>query len=123
MSDSVRGQSVHLQSKWTTIAPPLAPMYFRFASALLLAVLISLAGTNLEKQNLKLRHAVSRQHFRKEALLDLYAFQRLAAQQSGAPQRLIDKLDQDYAAADLPSAAPVKADRKTPHKQRKAPAR
>jgi hypothetical protein len=74
-------------------------MFFRFGSALVLAVIISLGATDLEKRNLELRRAVSRQHFRKEALLELYASQRLAAQQSGAPLRLIQRLDQDFAAA------------------------
>lgn len=100
-------------------------MFFRFGSALVLAVLISLGATDLEKRNLELRRAISRQHYRKEALLELYSAQRLAAQQSGAPPRLIEKLDQDFAAvetqpgADGPSANPS---RKTPKKPRKLPA-
>jgi hypothetical protein len=69
-------------------------MFFRFGSAIVLIVLIALAGTSLEKQSLELRRTVSRQHYRLDALLERYATLRLEAQHLGAPPRLIDRLDQ-----------------------------
>jgi len=68
-------------------------MYFRFASALALVILISFGGVAIEKQCLDLRRAVSRQHYRQEALRDLYARTRLRTQQLGAPVRLFDALE------------------------------
>jgi len=70
-------------------------MFFRFGSALILVVLISLAGTALEKRNLELRRVVSRQHYRLEILLEQHASNRVLAQQLGAPHRLIDKIGAD----------------------------
>lgn len=68
-------------------------MFFRFGSALVLVVLISLAGTTLEKRNLQLKRAVSRQHYRREVLLEQHSARRVEAQHLGAPHRLIDTLD------------------------------
>jgi len=68
-------------------------MYFRFGSALVLVVVVSLATIALEKQNLELRRAVSRQHFRMDVLRDAHAGLRLKTQQLGAPARLIDALE------------------------------
>ena len=84
-------------------------MFFRFGSALVLVVLISLAGTALEKRNLELKRIVSRQQYRLEILLEQHAANRVLAQQLGAPSRLIDKLDDDGAAPDKP-AQPAKPD-------------
>jgi hypothetical protein len=74
-------------------------MFFRFGSALFLVVLISLAGTALEKRNLELRRFVSRQQYRLEILLEQHASNRVLAQQLGAPYRLVDKIggDSDFA--------------------------
>ena len=58
-------------------------MFFRFGSALFLVVLISLAGTALEKRNLELRRFVSRQQYRLEILLEQHASNRVLAQQLG----------------------------------------
>src|SRR5215510_15111729 len=69
-------------------------MFFRFGSALVLVVLISLAGTALEKRNLELRRIVSRQQYRLEILLEKHAANRVLAQQLGAPSRLIDKIEE-----------------------------
>jgi hypothetical protein len=77
-------------------------MFFRFGAALLLVVLISLAGTTLEKRNLELKRAVSRQHYRLEILEEQYVTQRVIAQQLGAPGRLIDRLDADLLAPAQP---------------------
>src|SRR5262245_32817250 len=70
-------------------------MFFRFGSALVLVVLLSLAGTALEKRNLELRRIVSRQQYRLEILLEKYAGHRVLAQQLGAPSRLVDKIDDE----------------------------
>src|SRR5262245_49815672 len=70
-------------------------MFFRFGSALVLVVLISLAGTALEKRSLELRRIVSRQQYRLEILLEKHAAHRVLAQQLGAPSRLIDKIEEE----------------------------
>lgn len=68
-------------------------MYFRFGVALVLVVAVSLAGTTLEKRNLELKRAVSRQHYRLEILQEQVASQRVQAAELGAPARLIEQLD------------------------------
>ena len=82
-------------------------MFFRFGAALLLVVLISLAGTALEKRNLELKRVVSRQSYRLEILQEQHAAKRVLAQQLGAPSRLVDQLDTDAAGSEK-SAQPVK---------------
>ena len=69
-------------------------MVFRFASGLVLIVLVSLAGTSAEKQNLRLRRQLSRQCYRSDVLQERLAKLRLRVEQLGAPARLIDALDQ-----------------------------
>lgn len=68
-------------------------MFFRFAAALVVVVLISLAGTALEKRNLELRRSVSHQQYRRDVLLQKYAAQRVQAQQLGAPIRTVEQAD------------------------------
>jgi hypothetical protein len=68
-------------------------MFFRFGIGLVLVVLTSLAGTTLEKRNLELKRAVSRQYYRLETLQELYAAKRVLAQQLGAPNRLVGRVD------------------------------
>lgn len=70
-------------------------MYFRFGAALVLAVLVALAGIAIEKQCLTLRRALTRERYRHEVLCDLYARQRLQTQQLGAPARLFEALEND----------------------------
>src|SRR5262249_15197663 len=84
------------------------PMFFRFGTALVLAVLISLAGTALEKRNLALKRAVSRQHSRLEILLEQHASNRVLAQQLGAPARLVDELGAAAAAEPAEPEQPTK---------------
>lgn len=79
-------------------------MFFRFGVALALVVLISLAGTALEKRSLQLKRAVSRQHYRLDILEERLAAERVVAQRLGAPSRLIDELDPEPA----PTAQPAK---------------
>ena len=85
-------------------------MFFRFGAALLLVVLVSLAGTALERRNLELKRVVSRQAYRLEILQEQHAAKRVLAQQLGAPGRLVDQLDADAASSEKPSQ-PAKPDR------------
>jgi hypothetical protein len=70
-------------------------MYFRFGAALVLTVLVAVAGIAIEKRCLTLRRALSREHYRYEVLRDVYARQRLLTQQLGAPGRLFEALEND----------------------------
>ncbi len=56
-------------------------MFFRFCSAIVLVVLVSLAGTAIEKGNLELRREVTRQHYRLNVMLEAHAKLRLKTQQ------------------------------------------
>ena len=68
-------------------------MFFRFGSALVLVVLISLAGNALEKRHLELRRRIIRQHYRMDVLSDAHAKLRLETQRLGAPVRMIETLE------------------------------
>jgi len=68
-------------------------MFVRFAGAVLLIMLIALAGIGLEKRNLELRRAVTLQHYRLEVLQRRHAQHRLKVQQLGAPARMIESLE------------------------------
>jgi hypothetical protein len=89
-------------------------MYFRFGSALVLVVLVSVVGIALEKQNLELRRAVSRQHFRMDVLRDTHAELRLQTQQLGAPARVIEALESGSLSLKPPEAARVDGPRQMP---------
>ena len=78
-------------------------MYFRFGSALLLVVLVAMAGVAIEKQTLELRRSVSRQHYQTDVLQDAYARARLRTQQLGAPERVINALDDGSLELSAPS--------------------
>jgi hypothetical protein len=67
-------------------------MFFRFFAALILVVLVSLAGNALEKRNLELKRAVSRQHYRLEILAERHVAKRVLVQQLGAPSRLAESM-------------------------------
>lgn len=75
-------------------------MFFRFAAALFLVVLISMVGIGLEKQTLEMKRAVSRQYFQKDLLLELHAKQRLRIQQLTAPSQLAELTDFQRRAVD-----------------------
>jgi hypothetical protein len=92
-------------------------MFFRFGTALVLVVLISLAGTALEKRNLELKRVVSRQSYRLEILQEQHAAKRVLAQQLGAPGRLVDQLEADAASSEK-SAHPAKPERPGARKTR-----
>jgi hypothetical protein len=85
-------------------------MFFRFGTALVLIVAISLVGTALEKRNLELRRAVSRQRYRLEILSEQQISKRVLAQQLGAPNRLVGEIDTQTAAPSR-SVQPLKSDR------------
>ena len=68
-------------------------MFFRFGCAVVLVVLVSLGGVALEKENLRLRREVSRQHYRLDVLRNEQARLRLRTQELGAPTRLIDSIE------------------------------
>ena len=93
-------------------------MFFRFGSAFLLVVLISLAGTALEKRNLQLKRAVSRQHYRLEILREQHASRRVLAQQLGAPHRVLEALDAESAQV-APPAQPSQPARPVSRKVRR----
>ena len=63
-------------------------MYFRFASGLLLVVVVSMAGVWLEKQTLEMRRTVSVQYYQTDVLLDLLVRLRLETQQLTAPGQM-----------------------------------
>ena len=87
-------------------------MYFRFAAALMLVVLVSMAGVWLEKQTLELRRTVSLQYYQTDVLLDILVRLRLETQQLTAPAQM--------AAMDLSQrrATPEQAQSNRPHARR-----
>ncbi len=68
-------------------------MYFRFALALLLVVGISLLGIAIEKDNLRLRQQITRQHYRMDVLSERLAGARSETERLGAPSRLVESLE------------------------------
>jgi hypothetical protein len=68
-------------------------MLFRFGSAILLAVAISLIGIGLEKESLKLKRQVSRQHYQLEVLINAHAKMKLATQQAGSPGQVLNSIE------------------------------
>ena len=81
-------------------------MYFRFGSAVVLVTLVSVAGVAIEKHCLALRRAITRQHYRQDALSDQFGRLRLQTQQLGAPARLLEVLENRR----LDGATPEKPD-------------
>lgn len=63
-------------------------MFFRFAAALMLVVLISTVGIALERQTLEAKRAVSRQAFQIDLLVEMHSQLRLSIQQQTAPAQL-----------------------------------
>ncbi|MEO1981820.1 MAG: hypothetical protein ABGZ24_14980, partial [Fuerstiella sp.] len=63
-------------------------MFFRFAAGLILVVIVSMVGIDLEKQTLEMRRAVSGQYFQKDLLLEMHAHLRLKIQTLTAPSQL-----------------------------------
>ncbi|MBM81631.1 MAG: hypothetical protein CMJ78_13715 [Planctomycetaceae bacterium] len=68
-------------------------MFFRFGSAVILAVAISLVSIALEKRNMELRREISYQTFQTEVLVELHSKLRSQTQKAAAPMKLIDSLE------------------------------
>jgi len=75
-----------------------------------LVVLIALAGIALEKQNLAIRRAISRQQYQMDILLESYARLRLKTQQMGDPRRLLEAIES--------GKLPLKSDTFRDHRQK-----
>ena len=86
-------------------------MFFRFGSAVVLVVLVSLAGIALEKRNLELRRSLSRQHYRMDVLREAHVRLRVRTQELGAPARLIEPIDRGLLEL-TPAEEPTEADRR-----------
>ena len=89
-------------------------MFFRFGAALSLVVLVALAGTMLEKQNLQLKRAISHQQYRLEELLDSHVRLRLEAQRLGTPERLLGPLERGEVKLQRPVKPQRSDERRTP---------
>jgi hypothetical protein len=89
-------------------------MFFRFGAALFLVVLVALAGTALQTQNLALKRSLSQQQYRMDVLLESQSRLRLETQRLGAPAKLLEALERGDAALYRPPK-PQRAD------QRRAP--
>lgn len=63
-------------------------MFFRFGSALALIVVIGLAAVRIEKRNLEVRRAITRQYFQTDVLLEERARLRLQTERLGSPEQL-----------------------------------
>ena len=81
----------------------LAELFFRFAAALLLVVLVSTAGVRLEKHTLELRRAVTLQYYQTDLLLELLVRLRLETQRLTSPAQL-EFTAENAAKAGKPSA-------------------
>jgi hypothetical protein len=68
-------------------------MFFRFAMALALVVLISLIGAGMETETFALRRRVGQQQFRLDVLTDRLTALRLEAQRLGTPARNLEPLE------------------------------
>ncbi|HUG94367.1 MAG TPA: hypothetical protein VML55_26285 [Planctomycetaceae bacterium] len=67
-------------------------MVFRFGCALVLVVLVAMAGVALEKRCLDLRRSIARQRYRLDVLEDLHARLRLRTHELGSPTRTRETL-------------------------------
>lgn len=79
-------------------------MLGRFLAALLLVMLVALAGTALEKHNREQLRQISLQTYRWQVLQREYARARLLAETEGAPARMLERLGQTP--GPLPGTAP-----------------
>jgi len=86
-------------------------VFFRFSSAVILIVLVSLAGVAIEKRNLEIRRALSRQQYRTDVLLESYARLRLTTQQMADPGRLFQALERGDLRVDKSTSLPNPNDR------------
>jgi hypothetical protein len=68
-------------------------MFFRFGTAVVLIVIVSLLGIALEKRILSVKRTISLQHYRFEQLHEQRNRLRVRSEQLGAPSRLIDAIE------------------------------
>ncbi len=68
-------------------------MYFRFGFAVILIVVVSIAGIALEKRSLELRRDVSHQQYQLDVMRDELSESQFHAQQLGAPTRMLDHVE------------------------------
>ena len=87
-------------------------MYFRFGCALFLVVVISLAGTALEKRNLELRRAMTAQKYQQDLLRNAFVRKRLQVQQLAAPTQTIKILADESIGLHQPDAVVGSANKK-----------
>ena len=83
-------------------------MFFRFGAAVLLIVVVSLLGVAIEKRTLSLKRTISLQTYRAEQLRERCVRLRLQCEQSGAPARLMQAIEEgqlDLTLAAQPSQA------------------
>ena len=71
-------------------------VFFRFISAIVLVVFVSMGGVLLEKRILELRRDISRQQYRTDILLDRHTSLRLRTQQLSAPGRISERDGQHH---------------------------
>jgi hypothetical protein len=86
-------------------------VYFRFASGLMLVVLVSMAGVWLEKQTLEMRRSVSVQYYQTDVLLDLLVRLRLETQQLTAPAQMAAMQDLEQHKPAKPSTSTQRSTR------------
>ena len=89
-------------------------MFFRFGAALALVVMIALAGTVLETQNLALKRSLSQQHYRLEVLVETQAGLKLEAQRLGTTAKLFEALQRGDAALHRPAKPQRSDERRAP---------
>ncbi|MCP4787882.1 MAG: hypothetical protein GY903_34175 [Fuerstiella sp.] len=91
-------------------------MLFRFTAGLILVVIVSMVGIDLEKQTLEMRRAVSGQYFQKDLLLEMHAHLRLEIQTLTAPSQLakIDHVTPPLTTPHRPSIGSDRPGRATP---------
>ncbi len=89
-------------------------MFFRFGAALVLIVMVALAGTALETRNLALKRSLSQQQYQLDVLVESQHSLRLEAQRLGTPAKLFESLEGDDTALHRP-VRPQRTD------QRRAP--
>ena len=68
-------------------------MFFRFGTALVMVVIVSLLSIALEKRILSVNRTISLQHYRFEQLREQRNRLRVRSEQLGAPSRLIDAIE------------------------------
>lgn len=86
-------------------------MFFRFAFAVVLVVLVALSGAAIETYSLELRRRVAQQQYQLDVLAERHTRLRLEAQQLGAPTRWLDPLQQGALPLRQPKQ-PVRAERR-----------